>query len=361
MSYYILPNNSNNNLSFKLITTSKVYNYPFISHSLFFYYKQLNNKLYEIQKQIDPSNNAISNEVNKNIHPYEYIYSKVPGSPFSVSKLRQKTTLFYDMFEIINTMSIFDCFQRSINAICFSKHKDDIIQCIEIMREKYENDKHYCYEEINSYSIQNISSNEFDFIFYETKTDTLKTYVYNFIRIILFILHYQNEGGTTIIKISETFEKPILELIYVLTTIFDKIYIIKPNSSNIITFEKYVVCKGFRSNNIHKQYSQELFKILDEINNQNSEQISSIMNNNHLPYYFINKIDDLNIIIGQQQLEIFNLWISTLKNKNRDDKIEFIKKTNIQRCIHWCERLKIPCNKFPERLNMFLPVLTDTL
>ena len=68
---------------------------------------------------------------------------------------------------------------------------------------------------------------------------------------LLFIIHYLNDNGTAIIKIGETFDKPILELIYVLTTFFDKTYIIKPNSCNIVTFEKYIVCKGFHINNLH--------------------------------------------------------------------------------------------------------------
>jgi hypothetical protein len=359
MSYYILPNNSNNNLSFKLTTSKTHDNLPFISHSLFNYHKQLNTKLQEIEKQIEPSNNLICNEINKNIHPYEYIYSKVPGTILSVSKLREKNNIFYDIFEIINTMNIFNDYDQSINVISFSKYKEDVTDCIEMMREKYDKDNYQCYEEINSSVIQKINGTVFDFIFYETKTDNIQSYINNLIRIILFVMHYLNNNGSAIIKIGETFDKPILELIYVLTTFFEKTYIIKPNSCNIITFEKYIICKGFISNSIHKQYCSDLFKILDEYNGKNNERIVSLFNNCDLPYYFLNKLDDLNIIIGQQQLETLNLWINILKNKNRDDKIEMQKRTNIQKCIHWCERLKIPCNKFPERLNMFLPIFNE--
>ena len=75
-----------------------------------------------------------------------------------------------------------------------------------------------------------------------------------------------------------------------------------------------------------------------------------------IPYYFINKIDDMNIIIGQQQLESINQIINVLKNKNKEDKIESIKKTNIQKSVNWCEKFKIPCNKFSEKINIFLPI-----
>jgi hypothetical protein len=74
----------------------------------------------------------------------------------------------------------------------------------------------------------------------------------------------------------------------------------------------------------------------------------------------MNKLDDSNIIIGQQQLEALDQVINILKNKNRYDKIEMIKKSNIQKAVAWCEKHKIPCNKFSDKTNIFLP-LDDNL
>ena len=73
-----------------------------------------------------------------------------------------------------------------------------------------------------------------------------------------------------------------------------------------------------------------------------------------IPYYYKMKIDDMNIISGQQQIEALDLLINILKNKNKDDKIETLKKNNIQKSVLWCDRHKIPCNKFSEKTNIFL-------
>ena len=43
-------------------------------------------------------------------------------------------------------------------------------------------------------------------------------------------------------------------------------------------------------------------------------------------------------------------------SKNKEDKLETLKKNNIQKCVQWCEKYKIPCNKFSEKINIFLPV-----
>jgi hypothetical protein len=80
-----------------------------------------------------------------------------------------------------------------------------------------------------------------------------------------------------------------------------------------------------------------------------------------IPSFFMNKLDDSNIIIGQQQLEALDQVINILKNKNRHDKIEMIKKSNIQKSVAWCEKYKIPCNKFSDKTNIFLPLDDNVL
>jgi hypothetical protein len=54
-----------------------------------------------------------------------------------------------------------------------------------------------------------------------------------------------------------------------------------------------------------------------------------------------------------------NQIINILKNKNKDEKIELIKKVNIQKSVSWCEKLKISHNKFFEKTNIFLPIIKD--
>jgi hypothetical protein len=88
-------------------------------------------------------------------------------------------------------------------------------------------------------------------------------------------------------------------------------------------------------------------------NSLTENNIHSIIDNN-IPYYFSNKIEESNAVIGQQQLEAYDQIINILKNKNKDDKIEVLKRTHIQKCIQWCEKNQLPHNKFVERVNIFL-------
>jgi hypothetical protein len=196
-------------------------------------------------------------------------------------------------------------------------------------------------------------------MFFDKKHDNLNSYVINCIKIIMTILRFQINNGISIIKIDCVFHKQIVDILYLITSLFDKVYVIKPNATNVTTFDKYLVCKGFITNESKLEiYKENYIKLNNFIKTYKHENISTIIGNN-IPYYFNNKIDDMNNIIGQQQLESLDMIISILKNKNKDDKIEIIKKMNIQKSANWCEKFKIPYNKFSDKTNIFLPIVRD--
>ena len=129
-----------------------------------------------------------------------------------------------------------------------------------------------------------------------------------------------------------------------LNSLFEKTFIIKPNTSDATSFDKYIVLQKLKLNH----YDYDLFYNYNMIlknfvkiygvnvnvddnhttttNTNNSElNIQNIINFD-LPYFFLNKIDDINIIIGQQQLEALNQIINIWKSKNIEEKIEIMKK-----------------------------------
>jgi hypothetical protein len=202
-----------------------------------------------------------------------------------------------------------------------------------------------------------------DFLYFELNNSdaniNINKYVLNFIIVICNILTYQNVNGTCIIKIDVLFHKPILDLLYILTGMYEKIYIIKPNTSNIFKNERYIICKNFVSDYAKTLENNNTLKVLKMIIDDsiaNGKQISSLIKHD-LPYYFLNKVEESNIIIGHLQLEQYDQIINLVKNKNKDDKIETLKKNNIQKCIQWCDKHKIPYNKFVDKLNIFLPIV----
>jgi hypothetical protein len=45
--------------------------------------------------------------------------------------------------------------------------------------------------------------------------------------------------------------------------------------------------------------------------------------------------------------------------RQRSAEIELLQKNNINKAVLWCEKFKIPCNKFTDKINMFLPIFKE--
>lgn len=355
MSYFILPKINNTIIINPSDSCNNIV--PYISHSLLYYY----NELYQQINNICLSNNDLSNnyytDLIKIVNPYEFIFSRVPGSKFSVSKLKTKSILFYDFLEICLSLNIFDLYKsNSIKSLHFiNNNNSDTIECLEMIRENF-TDENFCYDNINDEIINFIGDTKYDFLFFETICTNDNEYIVSLIKSLMVIFKNQSLGGSCIIKINNIFCKPIVDIIYILSSLYEKTSIVKPSTTNITTFDKYIVCKNFITNNGKViNFKLNYFKLLVFLKKLNEKNIVSILNF-EIPYYFKMKLDDINIIFGQQQLESLDLIINILKNKNKEDKIETIKKTNIQKSVAWCEKYKIPCNKFSEKTNIFLPI-----
>jgi hypothetical protein len=355
MSYYILPKNINT-INVKP-NSSELIHKPFITVSLLNYYNQIKKQIIEMFiSECDLSHNSFD-EAIRLVNPYEFLFTKVPGSKFSVSKLKPKTNIFYDLIEIFNNNNIFYFFKNTnpIKIIHISPNFEDSIECFEIYREEY-NDSHICIEniDINNDILKEMKA---EFIFYETTSDK---YIYSFVQALIIILKNQDKHGNCIIKINDTFNKPIIDILYYLSSLYDRVYISKPTTNNIISFDKYIICINFLFDETENYYLRNnysnLILFLKRLENKNITQILDF----NIPCYFKNKIDDFNNIIGQQQLEAFDQIINIYKNKNKSDKIENVKKNNIQKSISWCEKYSIPCNKFADKINIFLPVINET-
>jgi len=359
MSYYILPKINNLiNVAPTVCENNKLN--PYISLSLLNYYNEINEQIKHIcLSMVDLSYNEY-NELIKIVNPYEYIFSKVPGSKFSVSKLKSKTNLFYDFLEISSIFNIFDQYNsQKIKTLHLTFNNIDTIECFEMIRENCKDEIVY-YNEINEETIKLISDTKFHFLFFETKGGSLNQYIISLIEILMIIFKNQSYDGSCVIKISDIFYKPIVDILYILSSLYNKTYILKPNTCNVTTFDKYIVCKNFKNQDKNINLKFNYFKLQLFLKNLKDKNIESIIDF-EIPYYFTIKLDDMNIIFGQQQLEFLNLIINILKNKNKEDKFEIMKKSNILKSISWCEKYKIPCNKFLEKTNIFLPINKDII
>jgi hypothetical protein len=205
-------------------------------------------------------------------------------------------------------------------------------------------------------SIINFKIDLFVFEFKDEDYTNPNQYIKNILLALYIISKYQSSNGTCIIKLDGIFYKVIVEILLILTRVYDKVFLIKPSISKITRGDRYVVCKNFdiEKNNKIKLNEQLEEKIKDFLTDElNILFIHSLLKND-IPYYFLNKIEESNAVIGQQQLESYDQIINIFKNKNKEDKVDNLKRNHIQKCIQWCEKNQIPHNKFTDKINIFL-------
>ena len=365
MSYYMLPKNINDIIinpffyNETISDTNKVSDKEIISYSLIHYYdvlkKQIKN-LYNIQDIKEYKNNKDEITLLCNItNSHSYIYDPITGKDVTISNLNIKNELFYDVLELLFYLNIKDCI-KDTNTIHIGYYINDFLElkeCFNMYINQYSthySNEYIIYNHLFSLNNEHIISEDFDLGFFQITND-----VKDLFKILLIIMKHQIHKGTVIIKTNNINNKINIELIYLLSSLYEKVYICKPTTSNLLNNSKYIVCKSFikKQDNLVANINI-LCSCLNHIDSMKIVQPLQTLLNYTIPYYFQNKINEINIIIGQQQLEIMEQIITIYKSKNKGDKIELLIKNNIQNSIHWCEKHKIPYNKtFDKSNNIF--------
>ena len=370
MNYYIIPkNNFNIKLNLQL-TNNKIE--PYISYNLNYYTNNIYNQLFKLQKS-NTNNNVSIEYITKIVNPFEFIHSNVPDSSISVSKVKADSIIFFEMMELFQAFNINELLslKYKINVFHLTHNYKSTNYLLNMLREENEDNvilENFNFNNLYKLFIQKDYTNKLDLIiceFYPDEYNDTKKYIHNMVLVLLIITKYQMNHGTSIIKINNILYKAIIDVIFILSGIYDKIFLVKPSISNITNGERYLICKGFNENllNQSKLISNINEKLVLQMNNNElmcNSCISSIIDN-ELPYYLLNKLEESNLVIGRQQLEAYDQIINLFKNKNREEKVENLKRTHIQQCIQWCEKNKLPHNKFTDKVNLFLTLKKQTI
>jgi len=361
MNYYIIPKNKFN-IDIQLQIRNETVK-PYISYSIIFYLNDVYKQLFRIE---DGEDDEITIEhINKVVNPYEFIHTNVPGTQLSVSKVKPESNIFFELMELFQLFNVNEILniKHSLNIAHLTPNYSSTSYLLNILRED-NNDNILCedfdYDKLCNIFISNNFDKKLDLMICEFKatdyTDT-NTYIKNMLLIFSIIIKYQAINGTTIIKVDNIFYKAIVDILFIYSAIYDKVLLVKPIISNVTKGERYILCKGFvpldDTNILFQVENKIMTKLKDNTLNDKLNHVFSVINND-IPYYFLNKLEESNAVIGQQQLEAFDQIINIFKNKNREDKIETLKRNHIQKCIQWCEKNQLPHNKFIDQINIFL-------
>lgn len=168
---------------------------------------------------------------------------------------------------------------------------------------------------------------------------------------IAYAVTMQKKGGSFILKIFDSFMQHTIDLLYILSSFYEKVYIMKPNTSRYANSERYIVCKDFIFSSCEKFYPF-IYKAFEKM--LSNEQYIHRFINIPLSYCFASKLEEYNAIIGQQQIENIHYTISLIENKHKQEKIDNLIRVNIQKCMQWCTKYNISYHPIITNTNVFI-------
>jgi 23S rRNA U2552 (ribose-2'-O)-methylase RlmE/FtsJ len=165
---------------------------------------------------------------------------------------------------------------------------------------------------------------------------------------ICYALCLQKMKGNFILKIFDCFIEHTVDLLYILSAFYEKVYITKPQTSRYANSEKYIVCKNFlvASDIGVFPYLKAAFDKMLQASAANPDINTHRFLKIPISTFYITKMEEYNAIFGQQQIENIHQTITLIENKQKNDKLEAIIKSNVQKCIHWCMKYKVAYNTF---------------
>ena len=390
---------SNSHPMFEITSSGDGTHERLISHTLHMH-------LCEMKEQIKECGEDAWDTIKKYTNPFEFIHTAIPNSKFyTISKLRPLSRSFYKMIELYSTF--FDELHdpQGMKSFHLAEGPGGFIEALIHIRNKLssivhcQNDVHYgmtllntdascpgwkkskgfldmhrnrvCIETgadgtgniISSSNFEHCVSKHqnachlitadggFDFScdFNNQETMVLRLLIAE----MGFALALQKQGGNFILKIFDTFTKPTIDVIYILCNFYQEVHISKPCTSRYANSERYIVCKYFKPLTTDGLLPQliAMFKQLEDI--PPNATITSLLPMEH-DTHFLNKIEECNAIIGQQQMETINATINLILNRSHADKLESMKRQNIMKCISWCDKHCIPYNRIMQNNNIFL-------
>lgn len=159
----------------------------------------------------------------------------------------------------------------------------------------------------------------------------------------------QKQGGTFILKMFDTFSLLSVQILYLLSVMYEKVYVVKPHTSRYANSERYIVAQGFRSRDGRLDWG---IQFLDNFEKVQTHNVYSIFTH-EIPSHFLTRVEECNAALGQQQMDTISATLTLIRNP-RQEKIEKMRSLNIQKCVTWCQKNKVPYNRDVRQLNMFL-------
>lgn len=318
-------------------------------------------------------------------NPYEYIHTPIPSTHVSISKYKPLSRAYYKMIEIMDTFDL--KWNAPIQTFHLAEGPGGFIEAL-VRRRQNDQDRYTGMTLVTSdYNTpgwrksQHFLSRWSDRVSIEYGADgtgnlfTYENYLslkskahthelvtgdggfdfsvcYNmqecmssrlvFAQMVYACMLQKNEG-TFILKMFDCYTRTSIDILWILSTIYRRVDVIKPCTSRYANSEKYIVCRGYRLD-AGKCILPALERVLSKLHTPPPGMHIQQLLTNMPPMYFLNHIQEMNAVFGQQQMEMIRLTLNMIymKHEERNEKLKVIQYGNLQKCVNWCKKHSEP-------------------
>jgi 23S rRNA U2552 (ribose-2'-O)-methylase RlmE/FtsJ len=138
---------------------------------------------------------------------------------------------------------------------------------------------------------------------------------------VVYAVCMQRAAGSFVLSIADIFREHTIDVLVILSALYTSVRVVKPSSSRADMAERFVVCQNFRPDvgaNMYP-YLHKCFADMVQVKRCPGIYTHRLLSM-RIPCFIIDKIEELNAVLGQQQLENLKATISLIDNKHRDAK-----------------------------------------
>jgi len=346
---------------------------------------------------IDPRGEENWDKAKKSTNPYEYVHSPVSHNQPPVCALKPLSRSFYKMIELsyvlyptglsgsgapMKTFHLAEGPGGFIEAVAFlRKNPADLYYGMTLLEPHNHNvpgwhkskqflEQHpnvfiesgsdgsgdlthaenlqHCYQKYGGTMDLVTADGGFDYSPNYTSQEPVSTHL--IFSQIAFALALQKKKGHFILKVFDTFTQITLDLLFLLTNLYEQVQVVKPQSSRAANSEKYVVCKHFK---LEADQAGPLVKEMHAIMETLSPTcFLQTLWAFPLPYMFLSQMEQGNALMGQGQVDNILLTLALLDG-HAYDKHELSKTQNVLRSVNFCQNYKLPCHPSYGTQNIF--------
>ena len=150
----------------------------------------------------------------------------------------------------------------------------------------------------------------------------------------------QKRKGTLVLKMGDCFSQLSLDTIFLLSSLFEKSYFMKPTVSFLTSSTRYFICRDFRFDKLQNGLRTGLQTLYAQINQTIEPRYLFRILKINIPSMFTNKLEEINSILGQPRLEYIHQCLN--QHELYPEKPLHTIPNDIRKCVDWCMRFKVP-------------------